>query len=298
MAIKKRKSGGKRKRDDNPSPFENVVFAGGGNRCLWQVGFWGVAAEALRIVPLRVAGVSAGASMACLIFAQRARETLEYFKKLTARNRKNFYFSRLLTGKRAFPHTEMYREGLLFGMDREALKRLHGGPEIRILISRPPGWLGPRSATALGILAYSLEKKFRNPVHPGIPSRLGFRPQVLRADQCGTPEDLADLLIASSCTPPFTPITRWEGKVSLDGGLIDNVPVRILDGEPGRTLVLLTRQYPRESIPRVDGRVYLQPSEPIRITKWDYTNPAGLQEAFDLGRRDGEAFVKEQDQRA
>jgi len=29
----------------------------------------------------------------------------------------------------------------------------------------------------------------------------------------------------------------------------------------------------------------------VPIYKWDYTSPAGLQAAFDLGRRDGERFA-------
>jgi hypothetical protein len=30
------------------------------------------------------------------------------------------------------------------------------------------------------------------------------------------------------------------------------------------------------------------------VWSWDYTNPAGLQAAFDLGRRDGERFAAAQ----
>jgi hypothetical protein len=28
------------------------------------------------------------------------------------------------------------------------------------------------------------------------------------------------------------------------------------------------------------------------VSAWDYTDPAGIQAAFDLGRRDGEAFAR------
>ncbi|HSV96461.1 MAG TPA: patatin-like phospholipase family protein, partial [Spirochaetota bacterium] len=37
---------------------------------------------------------------------------------------------------------------------------------------------------------------------------------------------------------------------------------------------------------------YVQPSQPSPIAKWDYTSPRGIQEVFDLGRRDGEYFAK------
>ncbi len=78
----------------------------------------------------------------------------------------------------------------------------------------------------------------------------------------------------------------------LDGGLIDNVPLRALSKNEGNVLVLLTRQYAESAIPVVPGRVYVQPSRPSPIAKWDYTNPRGIQEVFDRVRRDGENFAK------
>jgi hypothetical protein len=75
----------------------------------------------------------------------------------------------------------------------------------------------------------------------------------------------------------------------LDGGIADNVPAAAVDGNDGPTLVLLTRRYPR--LPRHPARVYVQPSAPVSVSAWDYTDPAGIQAAFDLGRRDGEAFA-------
>lgn len=143
-------------------------------------------------------------------------------------------------------------------------------------------------------MTYTLEKKIAYPVHPKYSAKLGFRPEVVSAQSCETPDQLADLILASSCTPPFVPILYWNGRVSLDGGLIDNVPVAAIDeGESeGGMLVMLTRQYRPERIPRVPGRVYVQPSSPIAITKWDYTSPQGLQDAYDQGRRDADEFVR------
>jgi hypothetical protein len=54
-------------------------------------------------------------------------------------------------------------------------------------------------------------------------------------------------------------------------------------------LVLLTRSFRR--LPAHPDRCYVQPSAPVPVSSWDYTDPAGLQAAFDLGRRDGEAFA-------
>ena len=116
-----------------------------------------------------------------------------------------------------------------------------------------------------------------------------FRPEVVSVRACATPAALADLILASSCSPPMTSLLTWNGRHVLDGGVVDNVPVCALDDAPGETLVLLTRRYP--ALPAVPGRTYIQPSETIPVSAWDYTSPDGLQFAYDLGRRDGEAFV-------
>lgn len=258
---------------------------------MWQAGFVEELKARTGHKPGRVAAVSAGAAVACMIFSGRTEEGLSYFKKLTAANEKNFYPSRLFTSGPAFPHYSMYREVILHTMGSGEMKKLHKGPDILVLLARPPRLLGPRGATLLGMAAYNLERKISYPVHPKLAEKLGFSPEVVPVKACATPGDLAELILASSCTPPFVPVMRWNGKISLDGGLIDNVPVRALGEAAGETLILLTRQYPLEKIPRVPGRTYVQPSEPIPITKWDYTNPSGLQSAFDLGRRDAERFL-------
>jgi hypothetical protein len=269
--------------------IHNLVFAGGGNRCLWQAGFYLEAAPALGLQPRAVAAASAGAAIACALFAGRAQGALERFKQATGANRRNAYPHRLLRGEPVFPHYAMYRRALLDILDPEAMARLHAGPDIRVPITRAPRWLGAHAGFAVAGLAEVLDHLAGPPVHPRMAPRLGFRAEYVRVRDCATPEDLAALILASSCTPPFTPALRFGGTHALDGGIADNVPVAALADAPGRTLVLLTRRFRR--LPAHDGRIYVQPSAPIAVSGWDYTDPAGLQAAFDLGRRDGAAFV-------
>jgi hypothetical protein len=94
-------------------------------------------------------------------------------------------------------------------------------------------------------------------------------------------------VLASSCTPPFTPLLHHAGRPVLVGSIADNVPVDAAGDGPVR--VLLTRPFRR--LPRHPLRTYVQPSRPVPVRAWDYTDPAGLQAAFDLGQRDGEAFA-------
>ncbi|MBU2549951.1 MAG: patatin-like phospholipase family protein [Proteobacteria bacterium] len=276
---------------DKDAPFSSVVFAGGGSRCLWQVGFWDSVAPALELAPRAVAGVSAGATMACAILAGRARFALEYMKAAVAANPKNMYPLRLFSGRPVFPHYPIYRQAVVDVIDADGLERLRQGPDMRVLLARPPAWAGPRLAVLLGFGAYMAEKKLNGRVHPEIAARIGFRPLAVPVRACWTPEELADLLISSSCTPPMTPVMNWNGGPVLDGGLVDNVPVRALDPDDGPALVLLTRLYRPELLPQSPTRRYVQPSRPISVAKWDYTNPQGFQDAYDLGRRDGERFA-------
>lgn len=270
--------------------FDNVVFAGGGNRCWWQAGFWEAVAGPLPLAPSRIAGVSAGAATACMLLAGRTQETLSYYDAMTRGLRANFQPGNLFRGKRMFPHAEMYRRALLAVLDEAALARLHAGPAILVQVARLPRWLGPRAGTLVGMLAYQAEKKLRRPVHPQLGQRLGFRPEVIPVSRCATPEDLADLILASSCTPPFTPILRLHGGHVLDGGMVDNVPVGALGDASGRTLVLLSRRYGR--LPQHPRRLYVQPSRPVPVKGWDYTNPQGIRAAYELGLRDGAAFLR------
>ena len=106
-------------------------------------------------------------------------------------------------------------------------------------------------------------------------------------------KELADLLIQSSCTPPFVPVKKRNGIPALDGGIVDNVPADAISKNKGKTLILLTRHYPIELLEVNNNRLYIQPSQPIDIKKWDYTNPDGLQKVFELGIKDAELLLKD-----
>ena len=272
--------------------FDNVVFAGGGNRCVWQAGFYRTAGETFNLAPTRVAAASAGAAVAAVLFAGRFDAALAHFKRATAANPANVHWANLFNGAPVFPHAAMYRRALLEVIDDRSLATLHAGPDFRVAITRSPGWLGARSGFFIAGLADALEHVLGPPVHPQVAPWLGFRAEYASVRTCRTPEALADLVLASSCTPPFTPMLMQDGKPSLDGGIADNVPVAALADAPGTTLVLLTKRYRR--LPAHSQRVYAQPSADLPVSSWDYTNPSGIQAAYDLGRRDGEIFARQQ----
>ncbi|GAB7534512.1 patatin-like phospholipase family protein [Burkholderia sp. 3C] len=274
--------------------FDQVVFAGGGNRCWWQAGFWDIAQPALAIRPRVITGISAGAATACMLYTRDSQWVMRYYREALRENTKNAYWGNLLRGKPVFPHYRIYRQALvdIYG---EPFARLDDAPEIRIGVSHVPRWLGARSAVAAGLVAYNIEKYVRKTLHPTLGQSLGFRPEFVRAQACADVDELADLILQSSCTPPFTPVLRRAGRPVLDGGMVDNVPVGALDPAPGKVLVMVTRRYPRPQRFTVahgeQTRLYVQPSIKVPISSWDYTSPGQMQHAYDLGRRDGEQFV-------
>lgn len=275
--------------------FKTVVFSGGGSRCLWQVGFWDTVSPELKLKPEVVAGVSAGAAMAAMIMGGTSDTGLRLIKEATAANKKNFYFTNIFRREPVFPHYGIYRNTVLATLTDSAVKKIRSGPQVRVMFAHPPAYLGARSGTVAGLLGYALEKHITHPVHPVIGLKMGYTATVANLNDCLTPEEMTDMIMYSSCTPPFLPILRHNGKITLDGGIIDNVPVHAVSDrqEKGRMLVLLSRLYDRKRIPAAAGRLYVQPSSAPPVSKWDYTNPSGLQKAYDLGRSDGERFIKE-----
>jgi predicted acylesterase/phospholipase RssA len=276
---------------EDPTRFDAVVFAGGGCRCFWQAGFWEVAAAALGLRPRVVGAVSAGAAMACMVLSGATADGVAYFKQRVAANRRNAYPLNALARRPVFPHPRIYRDTITGTVDASRLEQLRTGPDIRVLIALVPRWLGPRSGYVLGFLAYQAEAFIPQGPHAALGRRAGFVPEVVSVRDCRTPDELADLILHSSCTPPITPVYRRGTRGVLDGGLIDSAPIETIPAPAPPMLVLLTKQYPPALIPRVPGRQYVQPSEPIPIHKWDYTNPERVQATYDLGRRDGDRFA-------
>ena len=272
--------------------FDAIVFAGGGNRCYWQGGFYEAAADRLGSPSLAV-GVSAGA-FACIYsllgIGARVRDRV---LAACGPHLKNVDLAAWRAGGPLYPVGTLYRALLDAVIDDVALARLQRLVDLRIAISRLPRYLTPRVGAAVGIGAYQVEKQLLHPVHPRLGRKLGFRAEFVAVREIRSAGALCDLIVASSGVPPFMPIVEIGGQPAFDGGLVDNVPVQPLmpiEAAGGRTLVLLTRRY--RHVPEVPGRTYVQPSRRIRTKQFDVTNPDGIRDAFELGLADGLAFAK------
>jgi predicted acylesterase/phospholipase RssA len=269
------------------SPSLALTLAGGGNRSFYQLGVlerWG--SQLLPELAV-VAACSAGACVATLFFSGRSNEARAFWIERRSGVTRNLDFSRLLRGERPAPHGEVYRDTITFSMRDGGLERLRALPfPLLVLASGFHARLHPWAAVALGLSAYNVEKRLApERIHPTFGRKLGFLPRVFDARDCSTPEAVADLILASSATPPFTPIGLFQNQALLDGGLVDNVPAFVAEAQPGITknLVLLTRPYPARVIGRQAQRLYVGPSKPTPVDRWDYTRPDLVDQTVAMG---------------
>ena len=271
--------------------YKGVVFAGGGSRCFWQAGFWQAAAPALNLTPNAVAAVSAGASIACHILSGEVQTAMAYYQAAHARRAQHDP-----PGRNPFwpdpTGLAIYRGALESVLEGEPFARLKQGPDLRIFMSRPPDWAKSGLGVCLGYLGYSLDKSMGDPVHHRFARRLGFQPVVGHASQCATVKELTDLVVASSCLPPMVPWCRWDGNRVVDGGILDNAPVEVLEPSETPVLVLLTRRYPAHELRGHPGVTYAQPSRDPVISKWEKANPDLVRQSYEQGLRDGELFAR------
>ncbi len=273
--------------------YDAIVFAGGGNRCYWQGGFYEAAAERLGLEPRLVVGASAGAFAATYSLLGLGPEVRRSVIGACGSHLKNFDFAAWRQGEPLCPVGSMYQELLDATVDAAALERINAITDFRIAYSRLPRRLSPKLGAAIGIGAYQLEKRLFHPVHPRFGRALGFRSGFVSTRNLNDPQLMREALIASGGIPPFMPVTLIDGEPAFDGGLVDNVPVEPLlpvEAQGGQTLVLLTRRY--ASLPAIANRTYVQPSQKIEVSQFDITNPDGIRKAFELGLKDGDAFVR------
>jgi predicted acylesterase/phospholipase RssA len=267
-----------------------ITFAGGGNRAFYQLGLmnrWGA-----RILPrvAAIAACSAGACVALMYLTGRREQARRVFQDRTRHLTRNLDWRRPFRGEPLAPHGRIYREILMAMLQAGGLERVQELPfPVLVVASVFPRRVPAMIATLAGIAAYQAERALRaDMIHPRLGQWLGFAPLVEDARRCHTPEELTDLVLASSATPPFTPLGRFRGQRLLDGGLVDNVPAFAADRSPGvrRNIVLLTRPYPAAVLGLRGSRLYLAPTEPVPVERWDYTSPQAVEDTVAMGERE------------
>ena len=159
--------------------FDAIAFAGGGNRCYWQGGFWAAAAEGARSGAeaggRRQRRRLAGGLFAARPLSSRVRPTVV---GACGPHRLNFDWRRR-TSPAWFPVAPLFHELVSMTLGEAEFARLNALTDLRIAIARPPRWLPAQAAPWLALSAYQLEKRLFHPVHPRFGRALGFEPEFL-----------------------------------------------------------------------------------------------------------------------
>jgi Patatin-like phospholipase len=271
-----------------------ITFAGGGNKSFYQYGL--MKRWRKRILPRvrAVAACSAGACVAVLLLSGREKQIEEFWRRRFSDVTRNFDWRLLPTRRSPLPHGRLYRELLLHALSDGGFARVISHPfPVLILATAFPRLMLTPAAALLGLCAYTLDhSRCRDKAGPRLSQRAGFRPMVFDARQCASPEELADLIIATSSTPPFTPLGRVRGHRLLDGGIIDPAPSFLLEEVPDikRSITLLTAARREPTEPEAGCSLIIAPSRILPVRTWDFTRPDLVEAVIELGERDSELY--------
>lgn len=263
-----------------------LTFCGGGNRAFYQQGvleIWGG-----RLWPRvgGVAAVSGGAAIAVLLLSGRMHVARRHWDGLRKGLRKNLQPRSALRGGPLAPHGAMYREALRVTLADGGFETLREQPfPIQILCSSPPENRALLLSQLAGFGILAMQQTVTRANRGGSWARaLGFRAFALDARSCSTPDELVDLVLASSAVPPILPMGAFRKAPLLDGCIVDNAPASLL-AETARTLVLMTN-HAHGGTKLLGEHLYLCPSQPVPVFPLDYTESAPIDESIELGRRD------------
>ncbi|MDV6237197.1 patatin-like phospholipase family protein [Leptospira ellisii] len=279
--------------------LENEIcfaIAGGGCKAFYGLGFghemksWGLKFR-------EVSGVSAGAAMVLCLVCGDEEECVSFFENIVRKNPANFYFSRLFKGERAFPHEEMYRKTIRFGMDFR--KIVESGTKVFIHTLRAiPKEKSLKNKFRLARLIAETAKAFLEDERDRLRGLNTERMQrvlrnwnmkeILFTEKDFENSDIVEqIVLNSSSVPPVVSVQSLGEEYYLDGGLTNNLlleafpPDRKTIGIYYETTTVVGKD------PKLLERCYLQmPSEPLPITSFDYTDPVGVRRAYELGKQD------------
>ena len=274
--------------DAQDTRFEQLVFSGGGLRCFWQGGFLHVVRDAIGLDPVRIAGVSGGAMSAAGFIARRGQMMLDEMTSAFAEQDRNFDLNELTNDRDGkTPHQRIYRDvvtSVLQGVQDD----IASGPSYQVLISHPPDDDWDAMSGSAATLAYEAELHLVSSPHFNWAEKGGLDCSLVDARKAAAEGRLIDLISAAATIPPIFDVPTWEGRPVVDGGMADQAPMP--DPDEGRTLILLTREY--DEVPEIDGRLYVWPSRETPADKIDFTDPGKLRRTWEIGERDGRAFLE------
>ncbi|RME93179.1 MAG: patatin-like phospholipase family protein [Candidatus Hydrogenedentota bacterium] len=292
-------------------PKMGLTIAGGGCKAFFGLGVGSVLTQAG--LPIRsISGTSAGTAMGLSLFSTSPDDLVAEFCDLVRKNPSNFYMSDLVTGKKPFPHERMYRYIVAKHLNMQKLQ----SSKIHFVFNalRLPRHLEPdenkmrltsfmvRIVNAFRKENANNEKGIYEPLMSKIAEEEGLREVIFTEKELDTPEKIEDAILASSSAPPVTSVQKlFDGYYYLDGGIMNNLPVRHIAKEVDFVIAVyyrkMTRIFFEKSLlerekPLLQKIYYAYPDGSLPVNTWDYTDPDGVQKTYDEGRRMGEQIVR------
>jgi predicted acylesterase/phospholipase RssA len=274
----------------------SVVLSGGGCKVFWANGILQTLGPELPPID-HWAGSSAGGAFALAHVARRFDTAFDRFLELVEINQRNFYPRRALRRERPFPHNMIYRESVRHLLGDGGFARVREGAPVHILLCYVLAGhkFVPTSFAALQKFA---DRRRRGVLHGPRELPPGIGTQVVCSREAMDVDQLLDWTLMSSTIPPITPIQRRHGRRYLDGGLIDNIPIRALpehartDGAKILCLVSHNVRVPERPVRLPGGAevLYLAAQSPLPVRVWDYTSPERVTAAIELGRSDAQTL--------
>lgn len=247
-----------------------------------------VVAHGIDLRPERVVGVSGGALSAAAMITDRERTLLDVMTEAFQKVDSNVDLQKIAGPGSITPHQRIYREVVTEVLDDgEARRRIADGPDFHVQLGFPPSTTHPRASTIPLFSIYEAEMAIRSTPHLQWCRQAGLRAELVDARKAARDGRLCELICAAAVIPPVFKIAIWDGKQVIDSGMADKAPMPPRDR--GRTLVLLTRAF--RNTPEVPGRLYVAPSRETPADKIDFTDAKKLRRTWELGRRDGGAFL-------
>jgi pimeloyl-ACP methyl ester carboxylesterase len=166
--------------------FDAIAFAGSGNRCYWQGGFYEALADRLELPPALCVGVSAGA-FACIYsvlgIGPRVRKLV---LAACGPQHKNFDIRGWRAGGPLCPVGPMYRDLLDEVLDAAALARLKALTDLHIAVTRRQSLLRRRARRQRAGRAAQADRSGGRPHARAADPALRAHPECARADLCRT----------------------------------------------------------------------------------------------------------------
>jgi predicted acylesterase/phospholipase RssA len=268
--------------------YQNIVFAGGGNRCWWQAGVVEALSQHACWQAKRLVGASAGAGIATAFATGRIQNSLTNAIERFNATPRNIEWRNLLNGKRPFVLPSIYPDWIGSFLDAADLAKLKLQQlKVEVVITRPIAYLPLTLSTLVALALYSSEKYWLKNFHARLPHYLGLRAEYLDLARSANLDEARTLLLASAAAVPITPLHRVNGRAALDGGFYDSVPLPQDRADDASTLVLLTRHRP--DLPQIfmhKLRVYLQPLRAVAATNMDCTSGTNVRLTHQQGQQE------------